>query len=559
MTKSIKLLLASAASCAFLAACGGGGGGGGSSTPTPTPPTSSAPVFEAGKFDPASDFDHLCETPRSGVDPLSDSGASYRDRTGSTLEEKFWIRSWSNETYLWNTEIADRDPNSIADRVAYFDVMKSNELSETGSGKEKDDFHFSESTEDYVDRRNSTATSGYGLRLTSVGPRDANGNSIPPRDFRILYSEPDSPASAVQDGQVNFPRGTKILKVDGADLVSGNDTATLNAGLFPAVAGEEHTFEVEDVDGTVRTFSITSQDVAQSPVNRTEIIETDTGKVGYVLFNTFSPFESERSLNEAFTQLEDEEIDDLVLDLRYNGGGLIAVAAQLGYMIAGEDRTEGKTASLLQYNEAAGNTNPTTGELVRPIPFLSEAVGWTETTLPVGTPLSTVDLPRVYILTTGGTCSASELVINSLLGIDYEVIVIGDTTCGKPYGFLPTDNCGQTYYTIQFKSVNDKGFGDYSDGFSPADSTNTASVKAPGCTVADDITKELGDPDEALLSAALFYRDTGTCSTTAVTKSYTRPEAKTYTAVDGYALDAVGDPFETTADSYLDSTMPGDK
>jgi len=73
-----------------------------------------------------------------------------------------------------------------------------------------------------------------------------------------------------------------------------------------------------------------------------------------VLFNTFN----------AFTQLEDEEIDDLVLDLRYNGGGLVVVAAQLGYMIAGEDRTVGKTASLLQYNEAAGNTNPTTGESI---------------------------------------------------------------------------------------------------------------------------------------------------------------------------------------------------
>ena len=292
-------------------------------------------------------------------------------------------------------------------------------------------------------------------------------------------------------------------------------------------------------------------------MNRTEIIETETGKVGYMLVNTFSPFESETALHEAFTELENEEIDDLVLDLRYNGGGLIAVAAQLGYMIAGEDRTEDKTASLLQYNEAAGNTDPTDGgSIVQPIPFIDTGVGFT---LPTSTDLATVDLPRVFILTTGSTCSASELVINSLLGIDYEVILIGDTTCGKPYGFLPTDNCGQTYYTIQFRSVNDKGFGDYSDGFSPSDSTNTASVKAPGCTVGDDLGKELGDPEEALFAAALHYRDNDSCPIVAATKTYVRPEAKTHGSVDnGYALKAKGDPFEITVDSFLDATMPSD-
>ena len=555
MTHHIKILLATAASGVILAACGGGGG---SSTPTPTPvvvtpPTNSNPVFQSGSFDPASDFVAQCQSPRTGTDPLTD--APFADTDGSTLIEKFWIRSWSHETYLWNNEIEDVDPNSITDKIDYFDVMKSFELTDSGSGREKDDFHFSEDTESFVARRNSEATSGYGFNLTSLGPVDEDGFSIPPRDFRILYTEPDSPAAAEQDGQVNFPRGTRILEIDGADLVNGNDGATLNAGLFPALAGEEHTFKVEDVDGTERTFTITSEDLAQAPVNRTEILDTPTGKVGYVLFNTFSPFESEASLQEAFTQLETEEIDDLVLDLRYNGGGLVVVAAQLGYMIAGEDRTEGKIASLLQYNEDAGNTNPTTGEVVDPFPFIDTGVGFS---LSRSTDLATVDLPRVYILTTGGTCSASELVINSLLGIDHEVILIGDTTCGKPYGFLPTDNCGETYYTIQFRSVNDKGFGDYSDGFSPADSANSFSVQTPGCTVGDDLTKELGDPEEALLATALYHRNNDSCPTAASAKTYVRQGKTSYGSVGGYALKAVGDPFETTVDSYLDATLPAD-
>ncbi len=92
------------------------------------------------------------------------------------------------------------------------------------------------------------------------------------------------------------------------------------------------------------------------------------------------------------------------------------------------------------------------------------------------------------------------------------VYLIGDTTCGKPYGFVPQPNCGTTYYTIQFKGINALGFGEYSDGFIPS-STDNGQDKVKGCKVADDLTRELGDPNEALLAAALQLRATGTCPT----------------------------------------------
>ena len=361
----------------------------------------------------------------------------------------------------------------------------------------------------------------------------------------------------MQNGSVNFPRGTRLITIDGEDVLNGSNIDTLNNGLIPAVAGESHTFTVRDVGATQdRTFTITSADVAVAPVNRTEIIQTPTGSVGYVLFNSFNAFEAERSLNDAFTTLENAGIDDLVLDLRYNGGGLVAVAAQLGFMIAGEDRTEGRIASLLQYNADAGNTNPITGEVVEPIPFFDEGIGFS---VPTGTDLATVDLPRVFILSTEGTCSASELVINSLLGIGIEVILIGDTTCGKPFGFLPTDNCGRTYFTIQFRSINDAGFGDYTDGFSPQDTTNQFSIRTPGCTVPDDLSRELGDSDEALLSTALFYRENGTCPVNSAVAKISPPVnyTKTFAAPGTFgAVKTSGDPFETTVNSFLDATMP---
>ncbi len=97
------------------------------------------------------------------------------------------------------------------------------------------------------------------------------------------------------------------------------------------------------------------------------------------------------------------------------------------------------------------------------------------------------------MLTTDDTCSASEAFMNGLRGIDVEVIQIGGKTCGKPYGFYPQDNCGTTYFSIQFSGINFKGFGDYADGFNPTNSpVFAADVK--GCPVADDFSKVLGDP-----------------------------------------------------------------
>jgi hypothetical protein len=106
--------------------------------------------------------------------------------------------------------------------------------------------------------------------------------------------------------------------------------------------------------------------------------------------------------------------------------------------------------------------------------------------------------------------------MNSLQGVGVQVIQIGTTTCGKPYGFYPQDNCGTTYFSIEFQGVNARSFGSYSDGFVPtpgmASSTGT-DYKLPGCVVQDDFTHALGDQNESLLFSALSYRATGSCGT----------------------------------------------
>jgi carboxyl-terminal processing protease len=125
-----------------------------------------------------------------------------------------------------------------------------------------------------------------------------------------------------------------------------------------------------------------------------------------------------------------------------------------------------------------------------------------------------LDLSRVFVLVGPDTCSASESIINGLRGLSgVQVILVGSTTCGKPYGFYPQDNCGTTYFSIEFQGVNAMGQGGYSDGFSPMNQqSGTIGVTLPGCSVADDFGHALGSSNEEMLQVALAYSTNPSCS-----------------------------------------------
>jgi carboxyl-terminal processing protease len=295
------------------------------------------------------------------------------------------------------------------------------------------------------------------------------------------------------------------------DIINDNTQAgidIINAGLFPRATGETHSFEVGDSGSSpIRTVSITSSNVTSAPVPNVSVIPTLNGQVGYLLFNDHIAT-AEQALIDAVNQLNVAGINDLVLDMRYNGGGFLDIASELAYMIAGTVPTAGRPFETLQFNDKHPTTNPVTGQSLSPMPFHTTSQGFSTAK---GEDLPTLDLSRVYVLVGSGTCSASEAIINSLRGVGVEVILIGSTTCGKPYGFYGTDNCGTTYFTIQFRGVNAMNFGDYTDGFSPQDTASSPGVLLPGCSVADDFSRSLGDPAEDRLAAALVYRDTDTC------------------------------------------------
>ncbi len=433
----------------FVAGCGG-------SDNTETP----SPMWQEGVFAPSDDFHQVCADPSKAYDQETAVQGTY-------VDENNWLRSFTNETYLWYDEVVDTDP-ACCSTPEYFEMMKTFET--TSSGTPKDQFHFSVNTKEWEESQRGI-TFGYGLNLamTSDG-----------RVF-IIYVEPNSPAD-----NAGLRRGMRILEIDGVPIeqVSGSASSKPERREFTVLRlGESQPFSV----------TMTSKEIITSPVLVVDILvgSNSGSRIGYMLFNDhIAP--AEPDLISAVEHFDSQDIDDLVLDLRYNTGGLVYIASELAFMIAGPRATENKLFLETIYNVK----HPS-----EPSPFHS--------TSSTGLPLPSLNLERVFVLTTSNTCSASEAIINGLRGIDVEVVLIGDTTCGKPYGFVPEDNCGTTYFTIQFRAVNDKGFGSYADGFQPT------------CQAIDDIRYPLGDRRETSLRTALDYLDSDQCPASQQT---TKPE-----------------------------------
>lgn len=457
-----------------VAGCGGNGGNG---------PAGSAPnnQFRAGVFQPSTSYANQCAAPRSGTS----------DRSGSTVTENLFLRSWTNELYLWYSEVPDRDPGSST-TADYFALLKT--PATTASGRAKDQFHFTYPTAVWEQLSQSGIELGYGAEWIIT-------NSTSSRKVVVAYVEPGFAAATT-----NLTRGAEVLLADGVDVVNGSGSsalAQLNEAFFPTRTGQ-HTFQIRETSGVVRDITMNAAAVTHKPVLISSTIDAAGVPVGYMLFNDHIAT-AEAQLVSAITSMRNAGVQDLILDLRYNGGGLLDIASELSYMIAG-NLTTGQTFERLVFNDKNPNTNPVTGQALSPTPFHSTARGFGPG-LSAGTPLPTLNLNRVYVITSSNTCSASESIINSLRGIaGMQVYQIGSTTCGKPYGFYPEDNCGTTYFSIQFEGLNAAGQGRYSDGFTPENSPYLASVDLPGCSVADDFTRPLGDEMEGRLRVALAFR-----------------------------------------------------
>ncbi len=486
----------------LLSSCGSGG-----AKSEPKNLTSEPKVFQSeevinrnrlekwtkGSFRNSQDYINFCQLPRSGNNPVT--GKAYPDKSGSIALENHYLRSWSHENYFWYDELPDLDPRETSTTDAYFKKLVTPE--KTANGTEKDRFHFSE---DEVQ----------GDQVTFTGERGGYGInwSFNNDQLFVVYVDNDSPAS-----NAGLTRGMQLISAQGIALAGPRtkaQTDTLNEVLFNPELDREHTFVFRDLQGVSRSLSMTAKNVPISSVHVNKTIDTVTGPVGYLAFTTFNTFTAENQLKAAFDSFAADNINDLVLDLRYNGGGFLYISAQLSYLIAGQSNTANEEYATLLYNDKRTADNVV-------FPFIKETIrdeGARQ-------PLTSVDLNRVYILTTGATCSASEAVINGLRGIGVEVIQIGGATCGKAHGFNGVTNCGTRYFSIDFEVVNGQGFGEYVDGFEPVDSGDPMTNKVTGCKVKDDLSYALGDLSEPMLNTALFYRDNGECPPVATAQAKT--------------------------------------
>ena len=485
---------------AGLSACGGGGGGlstgsSGGSGSSGSGGSGGTTAWTPGLYQPSSRFADKCASPRTGTS----------DVQGAAVDENNFLRSWTNELYLWYSEVTDVNP-ALYTTPDYFVTQKTMET--TASGTQKDRFHFTYATSVWDSLSQAGVSLGYGALFM------VNNNS--PRTVTFSYvqaatqAQPSSPALAA-----GIVRGAAVQSIDNVSI-QANDApslAILNAALNPVTQGETHTFVILDKGASVaRTVTLQAVSFTESPVPLVTTVPVNNTQVGYILFNDHIAT-SEQALVSAVSFLKTQVIADLVLDIRYNGGGYLDIANELAYMVAGPAPTAGTTFEKIEFNAKNPSTNPVTGEALTPTMFHTTTQGFSTT---AGQALPTLNLQRVFVLTGPETCSASESIINSLRGIGVQVIQIGSTTCGKPYGFYPQDNCGTTYFSIQFQGVNNLGFGDYPDGFSPRNTNTTpapqANVALPGCSVADDFSHPLGDPNESLLSVALDYSTSALCS-----------------------------------------------
>lgn len=282
--------------------------------------------------------------------------------------------------------------------------------------------------------------------------------------------------------QGGLRRGDFITAVDGRPIAEVLAAEGFSASLGPREVGVTVELSWQNVAGESFTEVFEKAVVSVPPVSSGTVLDSAAGPLGYFLFRNFVE-PAVADLDAEFAAFGLAGVRELVVDLRYNSGGLLSVAQVLSNLIGGEV-TQGQIQYTLEYN--ADNS------------FRNQRVTFLDR-------LQALDLTRVFFIVTGSSASASELVVNALRPY-IDVVLIGDTTFGKPVGQLGYTFCEKTLRPVSFSIVNADGVGDYFDGIPPT------------CAAADDLDHPFGDPDEASLSEAFSYLETGGCSVPAVAR-----------------------------------------
>lgn len=403
----------------------------------------------------------------------------------SNLEVEDFIYKGMNEIYLYKADVpalADSYFSTESQKIDFLNSFGSPEklFEEIKSSADR----FSFMTDDYfaLEDRFNGVSSSTGMKY-GIG-KITNTNNV----FGFLqYILPGTSAE-----EAGLTRGTVFTEVNGQKLTLNNYSALLEADSFTINIGKIENGKIVMTDETV---TLNNTAYTFNPVYIAETLNVEGKKVGYLMYNSFiADFDSK--LNDAFAQFKADGVTDLVLDLRYNGGGSVETAVDLASMITGQ--FEGEVFMKEQWNQKYQDYY----ESKEPESLINRFNPQIRT----GEAINSLKLTKVYILTTQRSASASELVIN---GLDpyIDVVQVGETTTGKfqaSVTLYDSPNYGRDdandnhTYAIQplvLKSINAAGKTDYVDGLKPT------------VNFSEDLGNlgTLGDPSEPLLKAALNH------------------------------------------------------
>jgi carboxyl-terminal processing protease len=341
------------------------------------------------------------------------------------------------------------------------------DLLETMRYKELDKWSFVADYDEFMDEMEGTFV-GHGIRVALSEDNKARIAQI--YNNAPLYTQ-------------GVRRGWIIKTINGYDLAAimlANNSEAYNTAFGPATAGITNNFVFEKPDGSTVNISSTKASFTINSVILYDTIWLDaagTKKAGHLVFESFI-LPSQQELQTAFSFFKANGVTDLILDLRYNSGGYLDIAQQLASYIGGTSLA-GITFAMLKYNQKLQAANVT--YQFKPSTY-------------------SLALPKIVVITSRLTASASEAVMNGLAP-HITVASVGDTTHGKPVG-MNGWTCGQKYFfwPITFKLVNSEGVGDYFDGL------------IPNQLATDDLTHDFDDRQEKCLKEAILYLQSGAFS-----------------------------------------------
>ncbi|MXO49334.1 peptidase S41 [Erythrobacter vulgaris] len=380
------------------------------------------------------------------------------------------LQEWYLFPDLLSTSVNKANFNNLQ---SYIDAL----VAEARAENKDRGFTYITSIEEENELINSGSNAGFGIRLIY----DVGNN-------RVYVAEVFENAPAFPQG---FDRGTEILQIGGqsvSTLMATGGPQAVSDALGPNNPGVTRSFVIRDTSGVEQTVSVTKAEFSLDPISDrygVKILDDGAGgRVGYVNLRTFIVQDAGPQLREAFESFRSQNITNVILDLRYNGGGLVSVAELLGDLMG--EGFEGQTFSETKLRSSKSAEESTTLFQNQP---------------------QQIRTMKLAVIGRGGTASASELVTNSMIPyLGDNIALVGTDTFGKPVGQFAFDRsaCDDRLRAVTFKTVNANGQGDYFDGL--------ASVMPNTCRANDDIFDQLGDPNEQSVSVALDFIAGRTCN-----------------------------------------------